>query len=49
MSRDAVVRDFSLRILARQPLAYAGAVARDFGYGFSPVRGACRRSTRPPT
>ncbi|MFY9934063.1 MAG: phospholipid carrier-dependent glycosyltransferase [Streptosporangiaceae bacterium] len=40
MSRDAVVRDFSLRILARQPLAYAGAVARDFGYGFSPVRGA---------
>jgi hypothetical protein len=40
MSRDAVVRDFSLRILAHQPLAYAGAVARDFGYGFSPVRGA---------
>jgi hypothetical protein len=40
MSRDAVVRDFSLRILAHQPLAYAEAVARDFGYGFSPVRGA---------
>ena len=40
MTRDAVVRDFSLRILAHQPLAYADAVARDFGYGFSPVRGA---------
>jgi len=40
MSRDAVVRDFSLRILAHQPLAYAEAVTRDFGYGFSPVRGA---------
>ena len=40
MSRDAVVRDFSLRILAHQPLAYADAVARDFLYGFSPVRGA---------
>ena len=40
MSRDAVVRDFSLRILRHQPAAYAEAVARDFGYGFSPVRGA---------
>ena len=40
MTRDAVVRDFSLRILAHQPLDYAGAVVRDFGYGFSPVRGA---------
>ena len=40
MTRDAVVRDFSLRILAHQPLAYADAVTRDFGYGFSPVRGA---------
>ena len=40
MSRDAVVRDFSLRILRHQPLAYADAVARDFIYGFSPVRGA---------
>ena len=40
MSRDAVVRDFSLRILRHQPLAYADAVARDFLYGFSPVRGA---------
>jgi hypothetical protein len=40
MSRDAVVRDFSLRILRRQPLAYADAAARDFIYGFSPVRGA---------
>ena len=39
-SRDAVVRDFSLRILRHQPLDYAEAVARDFGYGFSPVRGA---------
>jgi len=40
MSRDAVVRDFSLRILRHQPLAYAEAVARDLAYGFSPVRGA---------
>jgi len=39
-SRDAVVRDFSLRILRHQPGAYAEAVVRDFGYGFSPVRGA---------
>jgi hypothetical protein len=38
--RDAVVRDFSLRILRHQPLTYAEAVVRDFGYGFSPVRGA---------
>jgi hypothetical protein len=40
MTRDAAVRDFSLRILARQPLAYADAVVHDFAYGFSPVRGA---------
>jgi hypothetical protein len=40
MSRDAVVRDFGLRVLRHQPLAYADAVARDFRYGFSPVRGA---------
>ncbi|MGH3190237.1 MAG: phospholipid carrier-dependent glycosyltransferase [Streptosporangiaceae bacterium] len=40
MSRDAVVLDFSLRILRHQPLAYAEAVGRDFIYGFSPVRGA---------
>jgi hypothetical protein len=40
MSRDAVVRDFSLRILRHQPLAYAAAVGQDFIYGFSPVRGA---------
>ena len=39
-SRDAVVRDFSLRILRHQPGGYAEAVVRDFGYGFSPVRGA---------
>jgi 4-amino-4-deoxy-L-arabinose transferase-like glycosyltransferase len=39
-SRDAVVRDFSLRILRHQPGAYAEAVIRDFFYGFSPVRGA---------
>jgi hypothetical protein len=31
---------FSLRILRHQPGAYAEAVVRDFGYGFSPVRGA---------
>jgi hypothetical protein len=40
MSRDAVVEDFSLRILLHQPLGYAEAVGRDFSYGFSPVRGA---------
>ena len=40
MSRDAVVRDFSLRILRHQPLAYAEAVASDVLYGFSPVLGA---------
>ena len=40
MSRDAVVRDFSLRILEHQPLAYAEAAAGDLLYGFSPVRGA---------
>ncbi|MGB6579602.1 MAG: phospholipid carrier-dependent glycosyltransferase [Streptosporangiaceae bacterium] len=40
MSRDTVVRDFSLRILRHQPLAYTDAAARDFLYGFSPVRGA---------
>jgi hypothetical protein len=40
MSRDAVVRDFSLRILRHQPLGYAEAVGRDLIYGFSPVRGA---------
>jgi hypothetical protein len=40
MSRDAVVRDFSLRILRHQPLAYAEAAGRDFIYAFSPVRGA---------
>jgi Dolichyl-phosphate-mannose-protein mannosyltransferase len=39
-TRDAVVQDFSLRILEHQPLAYAAAVGRDFLYGFSPVRGA---------
>jgi 4-amino-4-deoxy-L-arabinose transferase-like glycosyltransferase len=39
-SRDAVVRDFSLRILRHQPLAYAEAAGRDFIYGFSAVRGA---------
>src|SRR5438045_8377639 len=39
-SRDAVVRDFSLGILRHQPGAYAEAVVQDFGYGFSPVRGA---------
>ena len=39
-SRDSVVRDFSLRILRHQPLAYAAAAGCDFMYGFSPVRGA---------
>jgi hypothetical protein len=40
MSRDAVVRDFSIRIIKHQPGGYAEAVAKDFLYGFSPVRGA---------
>jgi hypothetical protein len=40
MSRDAVVENFSLRILLHQPLGYAEAVGRDFIYGFAPVRGA---------
>ncbi|MGH3202548.1 MAG: hypothetical protein ACRDP5_10950 [Streptosporangiaceae bacterium] len=40
MSRDAVVRDFGLRILRHQPLAYAQAAGRDFLYGFAPARGA---------
>jgi hypothetical protein len=40
MSRDAVVRDFSLQVLRHQPLAYLEAVGEDLGYGFSPVRGA---------
>jgi hypothetical protein len=40
MSRDAVVRDFGLRILRHQSLAYAEAAGRDFLYGFAPVRGA---------
>ena len=39
-SRDSVVQDFSMRILQHQPLAYAEAAAKDFLYGFSPVRGA---------
>jgi hypothetical protein len=39
-SRDAVVRDYSLRILRHQPLDYAEAAGRDLLYGFSPVRGA---------
>ena len=33
------MRDFSLRILRHQPLAYADAAARDFLYAFAPVRG----------
>jgi hypothetical protein len=39
MSRDSVARDFSSKILRHQPLAYAEAAAKDFLYGFSPVRG----------
>lgn len=38
-SRQSVVLDFSLGVLAHQPLAYLGAVGADIGYGFSPVRG----------
>jgi hypothetical protein len=40
LPRDAVVLNFSLRILRHQSLPYAEAVGRDFAYGFSPVRGA---------
>src|SRR5579875_2228208 len=38
-TRQSVVLDFSLRVLAHQPGSYLGVVARDIGYGFSPVRG----------
>ena len=40
MSRQAVARDFGLRILEHQPLDYGNAVMKDLLYGFSPVRGA---------
>ena len=39
MTRQAVVLDFSRRVLAHQPLSYLAAVATDAGYGFAPVRG----------
>ena len=39
LTRQAVVLNFSRRILAHQPLSYAGAVGADIAYSFSPVRG----------
>lgn len=39
MTRQAVVLDFSRRVLGHQPLSYLAAVAADMAYGFSPVRG----------
>ena len=39
MTRQAVVLDFSRRVLAHQPLSYLAAVGTDMAYGFSPVRG----------
>jgi hypothetical protein len=39
MPRQAVVLDFSRRVLAHQPLSYLAAVGTDMAYGFSPVRG----------
>jgi len=39
MTRQAVVFDFSRRVLAHQPLSYLAAVSTDMAYGFSPVRG----------
>jgi 4-amino-4-deoxy-L-arabinose transferase-like glycosyltransferase len=39
LTRQAVVLNFSRRILAHQPLSYAGAVGTDIAYSFSPVRG----------
>jgi hypothetical protein len=39
MTRQAVVLDFSRRVLAHQPLSYLAAVGTDVTYGFSPVRG----------
>ena len=39
MTRQAVVLDFSRRVLAHQPLSYLAAVATDAGYGFAPGRG----------
>jgi len=38
-SADAVIANFSERVILHQPLAYAGDVTADFFYGFSPVRG----------
>jgi hypothetical protein len=39
MTRQAVVLDFSRRVLAHQPLSYLAAVGTDMAYGFSPTRG----------
>ena len=39
MTRQAVVLDFSRRVLAHQPLSYLAAAGTDMAYEFSPVRG----------
>jgi hypothetical protein len=39
LTRQAVVLNFSRRILAHQPLSYLDAVGTDIVYSFSPVRG----------
>ena len=39
ITRQAVVLDFSRRVLAHQPMSYLAAVGTDVAYGFSPVRG----------
>ncbi len=39
LTRQAVVLDFSRRVLVHQPLSYLAAVGADAEYGFSPVRG----------
>ena len=48
-SRDAVVRDFSLRILRHQPGAYAEAVLRTSATGSRRSAGPGRNGTRRPT
>ncbi|MGH8919014.1 MAG: phospholipid carrier-dependent glycosyltransferase, partial [Actinomycetes bacterium] len=40
MVAEKVILDFSLRVVAHQPLAYAHVVADNLGYGFWPWRGS---------
>ncbi|MGH9075616.1 MAG: phospholipid carrier-dependent glycosyltransferase, partial [Acidimicrobiales bacterium] len=39
MTAEAVLRNFSMRVIEHQPLTYARVVADDFVYGFWPWRG----------